>query len=324
MSDTPILTSCMLNGDGSCKNLNEKDLVKALKDDRPAWVHLDGNHPKTRAWLQENVSYLDPLILDALLATETRPRLSEFGEGSLLILRGMNFNEGADPEDMISIRLWVDQHRLISIRRRQLKTVQDLRDKLEKGNGPKTIADLVTQLSYRLFERMEPILQQLDDRIDDIEERILDNPDPSKRQDIIQIRKEAIIFRRYIAPQKEAMNHLRLSDQPWIAPQQKRQVQEALDRTIRYIEDLDAIRERAQIVKDELANMLSDRLNKNLYILSVISAIFLPLGFFTGLMGINIGGMPGVDHESAFWIFSGILLVIVIIQMAVFKILKWF
>ena len=101
-------------------------------------------------------------------------------------------------------------------------------------------------------------------------------------------------------------------------------MQESLDRVTRYVEDLDSIRERAQIVKDELSNALSDRLNKNLYILSVISAIFLPLGFFTGLMGINIGGMPGVDNSNAFWIFSGILVVMVAIQISIFKLLKWF
>lgn len=92
---------------------------------------------------------------------------------------------------------------------------------------------------------------------------------------------------------------------------------------IRYIEDLDAIRERAQIVKDELANGLADRMNKNLYVLSVIAAIFLPLGFLTGLLGINVGGIPGADNVSAFWVFVAGLFGIGGIQIATFKYLKW-
>jgi zinc transporter len=171
---------------------------------------------------------------------------------------------------------------------------------------------------------MEPVMTELDDQIDVIEQTILENPDPSERDDIINIRKRAIIFRRYIAPQKDVMTHLRISEQPWIDSSHKRHLQESLDRVTRYVEDLDAIRERSQIIKDELTNALSDRLNKNLYILSVISAIFLPLGFFTGLMGINIGGMPGVDNSNAFWIFTGILGVIVALQISIFKKLKWF
>jgi zinc transporter len=99
---------------------------------------------------------------------------------------------------------------------------------------------------------------------------------------------------------------------------------ENYDHLMRYVEDLDAIRERAQIVKDELANIIADRLNKNLYELSVIAAVFLPLGFLTGLLGINVGGIPGVDNPYAFFIFSGILILLVIIQILLFKKLKWF
>jgi len=104
----------------------------------------------------------------------------------------------------------------------------------------------------------------------------------------------------------------------------RRRLQETLDRVIRYIEDIDTIRERAQIVKDELANALSDRMNKNLYILSVIAAIFLPLGFLTGMMGINIGGMPGVESDTAFWMFAGFLAIVSGVQVILFKWLKWF
>ncbi len=324
MSPSPILNSCILDGEGGAEIVDEKNLIVALKDDRPAWVHLDGMHPDTRAWLAKNISYLDPLILNGLLAEETRPRLSETNDGALIILRGVNLNEGHDPTDMISIRLWVDKHRIITIRRRPLKAIDDIKIRLEEKEGPKDTGELVTQLCQRLFERMEPILLDLDDSIDIVEEKILDHPDPSERQEIVSVRKNAILFRRYIAPQKEVMNALRLSEQDWLSISQKRHIQESLDRLTRYVEDLDAMRERAQVIKDELANMLSDRLNKNLYILSVISAIFLPLGFFTGLMGINIGGMPGVSNDNAFWIFSVILVIIVALQILIFKKLKWF
>ena len=93
---------------------------------------------------------------------------------------------------------------------------------------------------------------------------------------------------------------------------------------LRYVEELDAIRERAQIVKDELANMIADRLNKNTYILSVIAAIFLPLGFLTGLLGVNIGGIPGVNSPIAFAVFCLLLTILVAVQVIIFRKLKWF
>lgn len=319
-----ILHACSIDGKGGGQPLEGEALKEQLKSDSLAWVHLDATHPDTRSWMQENLSYLDPIILDALLADETRPRSMEINDGVLMILRGMNFNENSNPEDMVSIRVWADPHRIVTLRRRPLKAVLDIKESLDQGKGFKETGYFISLLTARLFERMEPVMAELDERVDNIEEAILDNPDPKEREEIIDIRKKAIIFRRHIAPQKDVMTHLRLTEMPWVSAQNKRHIQESLDRVTRYVEDLDAIRERSQIVKDELANMLSDRLNKNLYILSVISAVFLPLGFFTGLMGVNIGGMPGVENNNAFWIFSGLLTIMVALQITIFKKLKWF
>ena len=171
---------------------------------------------------------------------------------------------------------------------------------------------------------MEPVFSDLDEKLDDAEEKVMEQPDTELRQEITAIRKQAILFRRYIAPQRDVIAALRTSDQPWLSVIDKRHLQESLDQIIRYVEDIDAIRERAQITKDELANALSDKMNKNLYMLSVVAAIFLPLGFLTGLLGVNVGGIPGSDMGSAFLIFCGMLVVVVIGQIALFKHLKWF
>ena len=225
---------------------------------------------------------------------------------------------------MVSIRLWVDQSRIISVRRRRLKAVTDIREKMEQGKGPKSTGDLLTQLIGRLFERMEPVFSSLDEALDNIEEGVMEEPDAKFRQEITSIRKQAIEFRRYIAPQRDVLTALRTSDQSWLDSLQRRRLQESLDRVIRYIEDIDTIRERGQIIKDELTNALSDKMNRNLYMLSVIAAIFLPLGFLTGLLGINVGGIPGADNPFAFLGFCLILTVIVTFQILLFKRLKWF
>ncbi len=319
-----ILKAFRIEGNGKGTKLEGDDIAKTIKDDALAWVHLDGNMQESRDWMKSEIGYLDPLIIDALLAEETRPRIMEIEQGTLLILRGVNLNENENPEDMISIRAWVDANRIISVERRPLKAVRDLQDLLENAKGPKNSGDFITMLSARLFSRMESTFSLLDENLDDLEELVLEDPDISERQKITEIRKQAIMFRRYIAPQKDVMVFLRASDQPWLDQAHKRRLQESLDRVTRYVEDLDAIRERAQIVKDELSSVLADKLNKNMYVLSVIAAVFLPLGFLTGLMGINIGGMPGVDNANAFWIFSAALIVLIILQTIIFKKLKWF
>lgn len=322
-SNAGIIHAMTIEGDGSGVALTGDAISQTIKDDKLAWVHLDVRKPESRKWLQQEITYLDDIVVDALLAEETRPRILEMESGVLLILRGVNLNENERPEDMVSIRLWVDPHRIISVQRRPLKAVRDIQERLENGKGPSGPADFIIALASRLFERMEPIFSELEERLDDIEEKVMENPDIQERQDITAIRKEAIIYRRYMMPQRDVIAHLRVIELPWIELVHKRRLQEIWDHTMRYIEDLDAIRERAQIVKDELTSMLSDQMNKNIYVLSVVAAVFMPLGFLTGLLGINVGGIPGADSGSAFLIFCGILVAIVIAQIAIFRRLKW-
>ncbi len=320
-----ILYTSTIEGNGLGAPLQGEAISKTIKEDKTlAWVHLDATNPASRQWLETEITYLDHIIVNALLAGETRPRILEFEAGTLLILRGVNLNEDAQPEDMVSIRLWIDQHRIISTRRRPLKAARDIQERLMAGKGPKNSGDFITMLIANLFERMEPVFAELDESLDDVEEKVMEAPEVEERQEITTIRKQAIAFRRYIAPQRDVIATLRTSEQAWLGQMHKRRLQESLDRVIRYIEDLDTIRERAQIVKDELTSALSDKMNKNLYMLSVIAAVFLPLGFLTGLLGINVGGIPGAENGNAFWMFCGGLVGIIVVQVLLFKKLKWF
>ena len=324
MSD-PVLSVYEFDGQGLGLSLSGDGAVEKVKSNESiTWLHLDAVHPDSREWLHRNVAYLDQLTLDALLADETRPRITEFKEGLLVILRGVNLNENEEPEDMISIRLWIDEYRIISTRRRRLKAIQDIRARLEEGSGPKNTAEFLVMLITRLFQRMEPVLLELDQRTDDVEEKILEQPDTGCRHEIVDIRKKAIMLRRYIAPQKDVIAYLRACEISWIDSLHRRQFQENQDRVTRYVEDLDAIRERAQIVKDELANILADRMNRNMYVLSIVAAIFLPLGFVTGLLGINVGGMPGADNDIAFWIVCAVCAGFIVLLTIIFRWLKWF
>ncbi|WP_262694623.1 zinc transporter ZntB [Kordiimonas aquimaris] len=323
MSDH-ILLSYAFDGAGGAKVLDNEEASKAAADEQIAWVHLDANHPDTKVWLDSEISYLDPFIAEALLAEETSPRMTQIGDGALIILRGVNLNEDAKPEDMVSIRMWVDSHRIISVRKRKLRAVRDIEEKLRAGHGPKNAAEFVCMLTASMFNRFEPVLTTLDDATDTIEEEVLEDASTNQRERIVGVRKQAIVFRRYMAPQRDAIMQMHGSELSWLTDKSRRHLQESYSRVKRYVDDLDAIRERAQIVKDELANILADRLNKNMYVLSVIAAIFLPLGFLTGLLGINIGGIPGSENENAFLLFSGGLIVLVVAQVVIFKKLKWF
>ena len=95
------------------------------------------------------------------------------------------------------------------------------------------------------------------------------------------------------------------------------------DRTTRYVEDLDAIRDRATVTQEELNSSLTEQMNKTMYVLSIVAGIFLPLGLLTGLLGINVGGIPGTENEWAFTVFCVLLLIIAGLQVWLFRHKKW-
>jgi zinc transporter len=286
-------------------------------------VHLNRDSIETHRWLQ-NDSGLDPIVVESLLAENTRPRSAPIGDGAMVFLRGVNLNPGAEPEDMVSIRLWVEARRIISVRLRRLRSVDELRRLLAGGTGPVDTADFIGRLSHLMVSHMADVIDGVDDRVDELQQQVLATQSPTLRSELTGLRHEIIALRRYLSPQREALARLSLSRLAWLDDGNALRLREESDRVTRYVEDLDAARERAAVTSEELDNRLSEQLNRRMYVLSVVAAVFLPLGFLTGLFGINVGGIPLADDPWGFVEVTLLLLVLTLIQVAVFRWRRWF
>ncbi|SPJ24927.1 zinc transporter ZntB [Palleronia abyssalis] len=285
-------------------------ISNALHDDRPAWLHLQADHPETDPWIDTHLEWLDPSIRDALTEPQTRPRALRLGDGLLVNLRGINTNVGKDPEDMVSVRLYIDSARIVSMSRFRLRSIEGLGASIDAGQGPQTAGAFLADLIERLTDLVEAQVENLEDRADQLEEASIADPIGAHREEVSDQRLELTELRRYMAPQRDAVRTVVRSGVPWLTEADIRKIDEQLDQITRVTEALEATREQLQAIRDEIEGAKADRLNRNLYILSVVSAVFLPLGFLTGLMGINIAGMPGTDWPPAFWVFTGGLCII--------------
>ena len=163
--NTGLVFAFALDGNGGGKDLNFEDVRKWRPEDGALWIHLDYTGDAAREWLSDE-SGIDPVIVGALTAEETRPRSLVQHGGMLLILRGVNLNPGADPEDMISIRLWIDANRIVTLRHRRVMAIDDLRQAVTGGNGPVSPGDFLGELSDRLVLRMGTVISDVDDAID--------------------------------------------------------------------------------------------------------------------------------------------------------------
>ena len=317
-----LLHASLLDGKGGSRDFEWSSVSSWTPEQGCLWLHLNFEEAEVSQWLLGN-SDLNELAAQALLSQETRPRTSNLGNELLLCLRGVNLNPGSDPEDMVSIRLWTDGHRIISTGRRQLLSTEDVLERIDAGIGRVDAGSLIVELIDRIVHRMSDTVDNFENDVMTLEEQVMSEVPHHLRYDLAQLRKQTITLRRYLAPQREALNRLILEKFDWITDDYRMQLREISDRLIRHIEDIDAVRERAAVTQEELLSQISEQMNERMYVLSIVAAVFLPLGFFTGLMGINVGGMPGVEYEQAFWVVAALCVGVTLVLGIVFRHKKW-
>ena len=320
--NTGFIHALCLDGAGGARVLTTAEVSRWAPEDGVLWLHLNYSSPEAVDWINHDAR-LESVSRAFLVAEDTRPRLTSIDNALLLALRGVNLNPHSDPEDMIGIRVWATEFVIVTTIRRNLSSISDISSSLEEGRGPRNASEFVVELSSRLISRMGPTLEEIEEMLADLEEQTIGTGDAKIRRQLSTIRREAIVFRRYLAPQKEAMYRLYDEKISWLEEKDRQHSREVTDHLLRYIENLDSIRDRAAVIHEELVSNLSEQLNNRMYLLALITTIFLPLGFLTGLFGINVGGIPGSDSKFAFAIFIVILGLIALILLALFKRKKW-
>lgn len=244
----------------------------------------------------------------ALLEEDTMPRASQIEGGTLLILRGVNLRPGEQPEDMVSLRLWVTPARVVSMEVRRLAQTDELIAAFRDGAAPQSPGAFVVTLVERLRAAAEPVLDEIEERLSRMEAlvaRPAHRPDAAERAPLAALRQDVILLHRYFAPQALALDSLVRAGPVWLTdPGALREEAEAFRRITA---DLDALRQRAQLVAEEISLAATERTNDIMLTLSVVAVVFLPLTFLTGLLGVNLAGIPYADEAWVFWAFCALL-----------------
>jgi zinc transporter len=285
------------------------------------WIHLDGREQETLGWLQEHAGVPETVIY-ALTATETRPRCDAIDDGALINLRGPAEGE-TDGDALVSIRAWVEHGRAITVTFRHLGGLDALKTQMEKGEI-KDPGDLISHLAMTITKRLDPIITQLGDEVDDCETAIDAAQAFETRRKIAAARSDAIAYRRFVVPQREALTSLSRLEAEWLEEDDRLHLREAADRFARMAEELEAVRERSALIHEQLTDLRSELIEQRGLLLAVVALIFLPLTFVTGLLGMNVDGIPEAHKPWAFWAVCGICLAIALGITAWFALAKWF
>lgn len=320
-----LVHALVLDGKGGARSIARTELESLqLAPHESVWLHWDRSHPQTQTWLR-NVSGLSTFVCDLMLEENTRPRLLPLPDDELLLfLRGVNLNPGAEPEDMVSVRIFAAAQQVISLRLRSLRATDELIDLLNEGRGPKSASELLVYLAQLLTDKVQAVVTELTEMVDDMEDRIdADERYMPEHGSMVHIRRRAAGMRRFLAPQREIYAQLTRSRMPWFVEDDADYWNELNNSLTRYLEELELTRERVGLVLEAEDRRMSERMNKTMYRFGIITGIFLPMSFLTGLLGINVGGIPGSSSPYGFLVACGLMLAVAMGQMWLFKRLRW-
>lgn len=269
--------------------------------DELVWMHLSTTAEEAQAWLRDRAE-LDEHVVDALTATETRPRCDQFSNGALVNLRGRAREELTNSDPLASVRIWAVRGRVYSVSRAHL-IATDLVEATVKDSGVRDPGDLIAAFATAITSDLDPVVAELGDNLDDCEEQLSADRIFDLRRNVSAVRVRAIGFRRFLQPQRAALEKLVTLPGDWLEADDRQHLAAAADRAARMAEELESIRERSAVMHDTLSDLRAEQLDSRSLIISIVAMIFLPLTFITGFFGMNVKGLPGVENpHAAEWI----------------------
>jgi zinc transporter len=289
------------------KNLKER----VDGDSDPEWVDLDLDAPGVASWLESHLE-LGEDTRGLLLNNERRNRRFVIPEGLFLSLC---YPSGAKEEEVeeavFRVGVLVTPGRILTVRRGRVPSVEDLFEAIQnQTESLDSVWEVLTELVERIAICIELVLDHAAEGIDALEDRVFEDAAHPPIDEVGQLRRQLILDRRHITSMKRVVEES-IDDRRFCPDAKEAQdLRTAAEAVIRQERTVEFFLERANLIQDQIQSLLSDRMNTATLRLGVVATVFLPLSFLTGLLGINVAGMPGSHNPVAFWVVCAILTVL--------------
>lgn len=276
--------------------------------------------PEFKLWLKSELGEFNSGLVTA---PTSRSRCSVMDDRALVVLRVVR--PGAAPHDVGRqfLTIWIEKSRVIIASELNILDFLGLAKTDQAEHAPTTPADLIARLALRATDRLEPLIEMLGDRLDEVEESLITNKTEKAQDNLEQLRRTLISFRRLVWPQRDALSTLEVEDLSFFSDRDRLRLREAALRTARIGDELQALSERAVLVHEEIIDDRAEQMNKAMLLLAAVTVIFSPLTLITGLLGMNVSGIPFAENGAAFWVVCAVLLIFGLAVLWVMRRRRW-
>lgn len=293
--------------------------------DKTAWINVIGINDEPFIEALGTKFGLNPLVLEDAINTEQRPKIDEYQDYIFGVFRMLYLNADKDI---------VGEHVALVLMENTVLVFQEVEDDVFNGVRNR-IASKAGRIrtrgaDYLFFALLDAIidnyflvLEHINERIENLEDEVYNDPKPIVAQNIQELKKEILKIRRWIFPVKELISRLIDSESPLIEKDTKLFLRDALDHMLEINESLQIYREMSMSLMEMYMSNMSNKMNEVMKVLTIMASIFIPLTFIAGIYGMNFDHMPELHMENGYYYVWGLMILLFIGMMVYFKKKDW-
>ena len=307
------------------KNASVEDILM-LPENRTNWINLNGVHDVDKVKAICDHFEVHPLLTEDILNTDQRPKLDVHENHIYVVLKMIEYLPDKAEIKMEQVSFIIGKNLVLSFQEVVGDTFNPVRDRIHSrgricGRGAEY---LVYALMDTVVDNYFVALEKIGDEMELMEEDLMVNPDEESVQDLYSLKREMLALRRAIWPLREVIAQMEREDSRLVTKANKLYFRDLYDHMIQVIDTIEIYRDLLSGMVDLYQSTISNRMNSIMKVLTIISTVFIPITFLTGVYGMNFEYMPGVSNVNGFWILAGVVLTSVIAMLLYFRKQGWF
>ncbi len=287
------------------------------------WVDVDTSDAEGRSWLLTQGS-LSERVKSLLLEPKKVIRRENLEHGLFVSFCSINPTRKAENGDLIWVGLLIEHDRVITARSGTVMVIEEVRKDVQRGKGPESPLDFLAFLVLGIRDRLETIITELSEETDALEDRVLAKDAGNPPLEALNATRSKVFhIRRYLVQFQNVLKLIVSDPAIHISKKENQTLTGATELFGRYLDQIEDCRGRAQLLYDQIQSQLSQTMASTSYNLTIVATVFLPLTFITGLLGMNVSGIPDSHNPWGFWIVCSFLIVLAIGGWALIRWKRW-
>ena len=330
-TDIPVLVNYIEYNQEKCKQYTGKKknevIIRTPDENLVQWYDIRGLHDTELIHEIGNTFHIHPVICEDVVDIYQRPKYMEYDDGHFIHFKSIHFDSVKNNIVSQSISIYFGKAFVLTFQEHEDDVFASLRQRIihAKGRVRNKQADyLANAIIDIIVDQYFDTLEEIDQRILGLEEKIGTDIDLIDKNDIYDLKKKLTKFRKSVYPLREAVNSFSRSDSELIEEKNTIYIRDVYDHVVQIIDSIDNHRDILSSLQDLYLSELSMKMNKVMQFLTIITSIFVPLSFLAGLYGMNFQYIPELNYPYGYFILLGAMVIIAICMIYIFRRKNWF